>query len=651
MKIIATLAAAVGLCQSVYAQITTPIIKAGFGVDADLRCNFFNGFVQNGNDDWYLFPGTNGSGIGIIDTTGAAAIVNRYGADLNFRKLPFYRTMSVPSYTVSNNRLLIDAVFIRDYHGDDSTNFFTGNKNSMSPANWSCPPSQQLPDKNDILDMYVHVRRAGPNPTDSLWMFGGLSIENTSGSRYFDFEMYQTDIYYDRISRRFYNYGPQEGHTAWEFDTAGNVTKPGDIIFTAEFGSSTLTLVEARIWVSETVRTTVTPDGFNWGAQFDKASNLAQYGYASIRPSVASGFYTGIQSGSNTWAGPFGLIRENNAYTTVYSGRQFMEISVNLTRLGLDPVTLLGSNACGMPFRRVLAKTRASTSFTAELKDFVGPFDFFLAPRAQAVADVPLFCNTSGISTIEVLNPYPTSVYTWTTADGHIVGSNTGPSIVADMPGTYIVTQQLSNGCDTYATDTVLIIYDPVCELLDKNLAGLSGRRTDQQASLEWKVLSNEGIVSFHIERSRDGKNFMYALTVNAGNQQGAVTYTATDPINSAAEDLYYRIKINYAGGKKSYSNTIRLPLQKEKTKIGISPNPVQHTLTLTLFAAKDETRLLQFFQAASGQLVHTGKVVVKKGSNTVSLHGFDNWAKGMYYIRMHAADGSESLSERFLVQ
>ena len=35
------------------AQITTPIIKAAFGVDADLRANYFNGFVQSGNDDWF----------------------------------------------------------------------------------------------------------------------------------------------------------------------------------------------------------------------------------------------------------------------------------------------------------------------------------------------------------------------------------------------------------------------------------------------------------------------------------------------------------------------------------------------------------------------------------------------------------------------
>jgi hypothetical protein len=48
--------------------------------------------------------------------------------------------------------MLIDAVFIRDHHGDDSSVFSGGNKNGMSPGIWSCPVSQGVPDKNDILD-------------------------------------------------------------------------------------------------------------------------------------------------------------------------------------------------------------------------------------------------------------------------------------------------------------------------------------------------------------------------------------------------------------------------------------------------------------------------------------------------------------------
>jgi hypothetical protein len=52
-------------------QITDPVIKANFGVEADLRTNFFDGFLQAGNDDWFG-NGDPGPGTFIIDTTGAA---------------------------------------------------------------------------------------------------------------------------------------------------------------------------------------------------------------------------------------------------------------------------------------------------------------------------------------------------------------------------------------------------------------------------------------------------------------------------------------------------------------------------------------------------------------------------------------------------
>ena len=216
-----------------YAQITTPIVKARFGVDADLRANFFDGSISSGNDDWFN-NGTAGTGEFVIDTTGAAAMIAGYNADVSpwtKRMRSFYRGMSKPPFSVVSNRLWLDALFVRDYHGNDTTVYTTGaDKNGMSPALWT-GGIQGIPDKNDILDTYVHVRRAGPNTTDSLWMFGALSLDNTTGNRYFDFEMYQTDIYYDRPSGKFYGYGPDAGHTSWKFDAAGNILSPGDIIF------------------------------------------------------------------------------------------------------------------------------------------------------------------------------------------------------------------------------------------------------------------------------------------------------------------------------------------------------------------------------------------------------------------------------------
>lgn len=75
---------------------------------------------------------------------------------------------------------MIDAVFYRDYHGSDSAMYASrASKNGMSPADWSCPVVQSVPDKNEILDVMAHMRRDGKTSNDSLWLFGGVSIEQT----------------------------------------------------------------------------------------------------------------------------------------------------------------------------------------------------------------------------------------------------------------------------------------------------------------------------------------------------------------------------------------------------------------------------------------------------------------------------------------
>ena len=624
------------------AQITTPVIRANFGVDADLRANYFNGFVQIGNDDWYN-NGTPGTGQFIIDTTGAATIVARYGIDPASRRQTFYRTMRFPQYSIVNNRLLLDAVFIRDYHGDDSTVFASGsNKNGDSPVDWSCPVSQGIPDKNDILDMFVHVRRAGPNTSDSLWMMGGLSLDNTTGDRYFDFEMYQTDIYYDRPSRKFYNYGPDAGHTSWQFDAAGNVIKPGDIILTAEYQSSSLTFIEARIWVNASALM-ITPAAFRWSGKFDGAGNGATYGYASIQPLTTGAYYTGLQCANNTWGGPFSIVLQNNTVVTNYAARQFVEFSVNLTKLGLDPVTLLGGDVCGMPFRRILVKTRASASFTAELKDFVGPIDLFIAPRVNIAAELPIFCGSSHVvSDIYVTNPSPSALYMWSTPNGHIITNPPqGPTIRVDSPGTYIVTQYLQAGCSAYATDTVYIVRDTNCHTLPNILLNFQGGVQNKIASLNWTTTNNQLSEYFDIERSENGVNFLPVGRVLANyDATSKFTYDYADNIsNIHSSHLFYRLRIITFTGQALFSNVIHFSLMQNKQPFFfITPNPVRNNMQMNITAEKNgEARVMIYDN--SGKLVKSNETRVQRGNNSISFEGFSNWPTGIYAILVQLND------------
>jgi hypothetical protein len=634
-----------------YTQITSPVIRANFGVDADMRSNFFNGFVQSGNDDWFMLPGSIGTGQFMIDTTGAAARVARYATDVPFRRSSFIRMMRYPVFSVVNNRLLLDAAFVRDFHGDDSTVFASGaSKNGDNPGDWSTPVSQGIPDKNDILDVMVHIRRAGPNITDSLWMMGGMSLDNTTGDRYFDFEMYQTDLTYNRSTLKFTGYGPDAGHTSWQFDAAGNIIKAGDIIFSAEYQSASLTFIEARIWVNQ-ASLSISPVAFAWSGQFDGASNGATYGYASIQPKGAGTYYTGLQCANNTWGGPFSIILQNDAIATNYIAKQYVEFSVNLTKLGLDPVTSITGDPCGMPFRRLLVKTRASASFTAQLKDFVAPVAMFIAPKADIATETPSICNSGSIGEIHVTNPVSTSTYQWTTPNGNIISSPTGPTIFIDKPGTYIVSQYLMVGCTAYARDTIQVTLSSGCFVLPAELADLRGTYKDGWSQLNWKALNNQQVEQFLVQRSEDGTNFTTVGQVDKqGSSSGTVSYSFTEDISKVnGQRVYYRVVLVSLSHAIKYSNVISLSMaaMTHNNNITIFPNPARDIVQLQLAALSNSTIKIDIFDAA-GRLVATRHTVVYRGNNVIAIEDLTGKPRGLYTICVNT--GEESFKQKLLL-
>jgi hypothetical protein len=626
-------------------QITSPAIRANFGVDADLRANFFNGFISAGSDDWFNNI-TGAPGAFMIDTTGASFILSRYASNPATRMQPFFRGMRHPQFSVVNNRLLIDGIFIRDHHGDDSTVFASGgNKNGMSPQSWSTPVSQGIPDKNDILDMMMHVRRDGPDSNDSLWLFGGISIANTTGNRYFDFEMYQTDIVYNKPTLSFSGYGPDAGHTSWTFDGAGNVTKAGDIIFSAEYSSSSLSFLEARIWVHKNALLT-TPVAFDWGGSFDGDGAGATYGYANITPKTAGAFYTGLQCGNNTWAGPFGVVLQDNSVVTNYNARQFMEFSVNLSKLGLDPLITV-NDPCAMPFRRILVKSRASTSFSAELKDFVGPFSFFRAPAVNLTTNFPIICGTSGVSNIWITNPLITSLYTWYTTNGNIVGDTIGSSITVDQPGTYIVKQLLMDSCGTsYARDTIVITRDLNCTTLESSLQYFNASLFNEMAILSWSFNKKTDGYLFEVERSTNRIDFNRIATI-VGNEK--TNYQLRDDVAGLSKTVvWYRLKIKSPDGRTSYSRVVELPfIATANTVVTVAPNPVSSYLRVTVPAVVSSTAEIIIYSSSGGMMLKKMQPL-QQGTNVLQIELPLHCANGLYTVQVR--DGANIQRQKFVV-
>lgn len=450
-----------------------PGVKAAFGIEADIYANKrdFGTFTASGTNDWFKTASSPaGTGLGIIDTTGTAAL-NATFMDVNARNMTFTRDMGYKGFSLLNNKLFIDAHYIRDFHKTDPTAYITSNKNGQNPSVWQGGTSQ-VNDKCDVLDGMVAFARNGSTLSDSLWMMGALSIIGTNGSRYFDMEFYQTDLAYSQTTNSFTGAGADAGHTSWIFNSAGKVIQMGDFIVASTFGNAGITDLEFRIWVSSSTYQNVMPSGFKFNGCLDGASQNATFGYASIRPNnTAQSFFFGAVNTGNTQAAPWGSLDQQSALYTNYSANQFLEFAVNFTKLGVDPASL-SSFANGKPCkdiaRKLVIKSRTSLSFTSSLVDFLGPLNI-ARPNIQPTAGVDRkMCYDKPIAITASLtngNLYANPVITWT-ADmgGSISGSTSTATITALTPGRYIVSASRFAGCEIDGRDTLWVKGDRDCD-------------------------------------------------------------------------------------------------------------------------------------------------------------------------------------------
>lgn len=451
---------------------------ANFGIDQDLmEDTMYVGTAGPGLDDWFYYDTTQNefaalltnnystpaypanSGIGVIDTTGARSLARQaYRYSLT-------RRMSLPPYTLQSDKILLDALFHRDSYdnssssNDSSIYIASGGasqpKNGDNPNDWK-GGSGSMQGKNDIIEVLAHARRNGNSINKDLWLFHGASLRTTTGSRYLDFELYQSELSYDAKTGRFSNAGPDEGHTAWEFGTDGQVVQVGDLITAFEFDNNGIQQFDIRVWVSRYDFDKVTPATFAFDSIFDGSSSNSQFGYATIIPLNGLSTCNTINKKGSTRAGPFGTINSSANFSDAYDQFQFVELGINLTDLGVDPAQIQGLNPCSPLFKRIMVKSRASGSFTSALKDFIPPqsfLDYTFTPVVAAPED--LTCGDT-LATLQIVSPF--GHFEWTSINGNIVGNNTGPTIQVNQVGSYIVESRVFDGCPLSQTDTVQVI-------------------------------------------------------------------------------------------------------------------------------------------------------------------------------------------------
>ncbi len=453
----------------------------------------------SGTDDWFIAK-NGGTGRGIIDTTGAAYWRNYFGTNNTATyNTALIRKSAYKLYTPLNGNLLIGAVYGRDQiavnggSNPDSTIFTSlpsigASKNGMNPRYWKAEPSS-VPAKNDLVDVYTAFRRGGPTVNDSLWLLGSVVTVASSGDRFFDFEYIQDTIKLNKTTGRF-TYGPDTGHTAWVFDaTTGDATKIGDVIFAADFGSSGLTNAQLRIWTRYSEWRNYNAkhpgnklkflipssggefDGPNGGNTFTKRNDT--FGYATVDITGASILYNMTDNTGPTPGPPWGAKDASNNRVDNYAQNAYLDFAVNFTSMGVDP-TILFSDPCAPIYNSFMAKSRASTSFTSDLKDLVGPLDFRVASLLPINASTDTITCNSPLGLIvgqsAAADNYYAPYWKWTANSGSGFVTSGGTPISGDTllndsayinkPGTYTVSISKFNGCAAEGTKTITVLAD-----------------------------------------------------------------------------------------------------------------------------------------------------------------------------------------------
>ena len=139
-------------------------VSGNFGIDAGVSANrleFISG-TASGTDDWV--KSQNGTGIQVIDTTGAAALRTFYTNNPSQVNLIFTKKMPYGYYELAGGNNMLDGICYRDYFGggnssgniDDSTGFLSACKNGDDPTIWS-GGYVTMQNKTDIIDGRMYM--------------------------------------------------------------------------------------------------------------------------------------------------------------------------------------------------------------------------------------------------------------------------------------------------------------------------------------------------------------------------------------------------------------------------------------------------------------------------------------------------------------
>lgn len=161
---------------------------------------------------------------------------------------------------------------------------------------------------------------------------------------------------------------------------------------------------------------------------------------------------------------------------------------------------------------------------------------------------------------------------------------------------------------------------------------------------IEWTNLTSSGISSYTVQRSVNGQHFYDIGRILPGTQNGGrEDYSLTDPQPVALS--YYRILVNEASGKTTYSPVVKVQRSRALPGITAYPNPLQKSQAVQLqLSGEPGTYQLNIYDAGGKRVKH--EIIQHRGNTlTQSIEMPAGLSAGQYFLTVTGAFGTKQVS------
>lgn len=161
-----------------------------------------------------------------------------------------------------------------------------------------------------------------------------------------------------------------------------------------------------------------------------------------------------------------------------------------------------------------------------------------------------------------------------------------------------------------------------------------SGKFDNGNSILNWNISSQEGIVSYDVQRSSDGVNFSSIGNVKVNNTASNKAYVYNDKQPDVGIN-YYRLKNIETTGYYTYSNAIAInaPI-KGITVRAVYPNPFLNQLKVSVASENAEPVRVRILDN-SGRVLKVLNFTTQKGANEFLINDLASLKAGLYVVEV----------------